>query len=245
MAPQSTPTRRTGPRYAVVVLAAGAGSRVGSIRNKAYLPLVDRSVIAWSLEVLGRMPGALRCVLVIRPVDAEIVADLLTRERWDPHVEIVFGGDTRHASEHNALEHLAADIEREDIDVVLIHDGARPCVTEELAVEVAETALVHGGAFPGVELEDCIDATAGVRPLAGRLVGTQTPQAFRAAPLLAAYRAAAEEGFVGTDTASCVDRYSDLAVRFVPSDRTNPKITYPQDLFLAEQLLRQRRAALR
>jgi 2-C-methyl-D-erythritol 4-phosphate cytidylyltransferase len=77
----------------------------------------------------------------------------------------------------------------------------------------------------------------------GPLVRIQTPQAFRAAPLLAAYRAADLDGFVGTDTAMCVERYSDLAVRCVTSDLANIKITYPQDLFVAEGVLRRREEA--
>ena len=69
------------------------------------------------------------------------------------------------------------------------------------------------------------------------MVAVQTPQAFLAAPLLAAYRQAAADGFVGTDTASCIERYTDLPVRCVPGDAGNIKITFPDDLFLAERLL--------
>jgi 2-C-methyl-D-erythritol 4-phosphate cytidylyltransferase len=65
----------------------------------------------------------------------------------------------------------------------------------------------------------------------------QTPQAFRARELLAAYRQAAVDGFVGTDTAACLERYTDLAVVGVPSSPTNLKITFPEDVTLAEALL--------
>jgi 2-C-methyl-D-erythritol 4-phosphate cytidylyltransferase len=65
----------------------------------------------------------------------------------------------------------------------------------------------------------------------------QTPQAFRALPLLEAYERARRDGFVGTDTASCVERYTDIAVRCVPGDARNIKITFPEDLLLAERLL--------
>ena len=65
----------------------------------------------------------------------------------------------------------------------------------------------------------------------------QTPQAFLAAPLLEAYRRADTDGFVGTDTASCIERYTDLPVLCVPGDGGNIKITFPEDLFLAERLL--------
>ena len=65
----------------------------------------------------------------------------------------------------------------------------------------------------------------------------QTPQGFRAAPLLAAYDRARQEGFVGTDTASCVQRFTDLPVRWVPGDEHNLKITYPHDVAHAERLV--------
>jgi 2-C-methyl-D-erythritol 4-phosphate cytidylyltransferase len=74
-------------------------------------------------------------------------------------------------------------------------------------------------------------------PGADALVAVQTPQAFRARPLLAAYDRAREEGFVGTDTASCVQRFTDLPVRWVPGDEHNLKITYPYDLARAERLV--------
>ena len=78
-------------------------------------------------------------------------------------------------------------------------------------------------------------ATAGRAP---HPVAVQTPQAFRARPLLDAYRRAERDGFVGTDTASCVERYTDLAIHCVPSPATNLKITFPEDVALAERLLR-------
>jgi 2-C-methyl-D-erythritol 4-phosphate cytidylyltransferase len=74
---------------------------------------------------------------------------------------------------------------------------------------------------------------------AGRsgMVRVQTPQAFRSGPLLAAYQAAAEDGFTGTDTASCVERYEGVAVQVVSGDPRNIKVTYPDDLFTAELIL--------
>jgi 2-C-methyl-D-erythritol 4-phosphate cytidylyltransferase len=232
-------------RCAVVVLAAGSGSQVGSVRSKIFLPLLGRSVIDWSLRILAGLDGVDRCLLVIRPSDADIVEELRHREGWDPRVEVVFGGDTRHQSERNALEHLAGAIVAGSIDVVMVHDGARPCITAALASEVVATACDAGGAFPGVELESCLESTSQGQIEGGTLVRTQTPQAFRARPLLDAYRAAALDGFVGTDTAMCVERYSDLPVRYVPSDSGNVKITYPQDLFVAQRLLRRRGATER
>ena len=84
---------------------------------------------------------------------------------------------------------------------------------------------------------DSVIRRDGAAGAAGRLVGVQTPQAFRAADLLAAYRAAEADGFTGTDTASCVERYADLTIAAVPSSPANLKITFPHDLELAERLV--------
>jgi 2-C-methyl-D-erythritol 4-phosphate cytidylyltransferase len=76
---------------------------------------------------------------------------------------------------------------------------------------------------------------------AAGLVGVQTPQAFRAEPLLAAYRRADADGFVGTDTAACLEEYADVTVVGVPSTAANLKVTFPEDLSLAERLVSRRR----
>jgi 2-C-methyl-D-erythritol 4-phosphate cytidylyltransferase len=78
---------------------------------------------------------------------------------------------------------------------------------------------------------------AGVEATGGRSVRVQTPQAFRAQPLLRAYRAAAAEGFEGTDTSSCIEKYTEEKVRTFPGDAGNLKVTYAQDVAVAARLL--------
>jgi 2-C-methyl-D-erythritol 4-phosphate cytidylyltransferase len=107
---------------------------------------------------------------------------------------------------------------------------------------VLAAARADGGAVPGLLRDDLAAATSdgtALRwpPAADALVAVQTPQGFRARPLLAAYDRARAEGFVGTDTASCVQRFTDLAVRWVPGDERNLKITYPHDLARAARLV--------
>ena len=103
-----------------VVLAAGLGTRVGADGNKAYLPLAGRSMLAWSLDTLTRLPEVARTILVFRRGEYELARDTVHRELPDAQVELVEGGDTRHASESNVLSHLAADIDSETVDVVAI-----------------------------------------------------------------------------------------------------------------------------
>lgn len=223
---------------AVVVLAAGAGARVGAGSNKVLLPLGDRPVLAWSVTAALTVPDVRRLLVVVRPGEADLVADALTPHLGEhgsgPEVGVVEGGATRHASEWNALRALRAEIESGAIDVVAIHDGARPLATPDLFEATLAAAREHGGAIPCVRLPALLALDG--RPLPAELDGVQTPQAFRAADLLAAYTAADADGFDGTDTAAAWSRYTDLPVAAVPSTPANLKITFPEDLELALRL---------
>ena len=226
--------------HAGIVLAAGSGTRVGNSRNKVYLPLGGRRIVTWSLEVFRQVPGIGRLVLVVRDSDRELAHEILDREFPDVPVDVVTGGDTRHESEHRALLHLADDIRRGEIDIVLVHDAARPLTPVRVVEEVLATAMRTGSAIPALPLEDAVGVDeAGRLSHAGRtdMVRVQTPQGFRSGPLLAAYQAAAADGFAGTDTAACVERYEGIPVQVVSGDPRNIKVTYADDLFTAELIL--------
>jgi 2-C-methyl-D-erythritol 4-phosphate cytidylyltransferase len=225
---------------AAIVLAGGSGSRFGAASNKVYLPLAGRPTIAWSLRVFAAAPGVGPVVLVVREQDRGAAAEAVAAAGGHD-VEVVVGGATRQESELAGLRRLAERIAAGGVDVVLIHDGARPLVTPELVARVLRVARETGGAVPGLPRPDLVAAGAGplvAGPAPAGLVAVQTPQGFRAAPLLAAYEAAAGAGFAGTDTASCVARFApDLAVRRVAGEGRNIKVTYPHDLELARAAL--------
>jgi 2-C-methyl-D-erythritol 4-phosphate cytidylyltransferase len=221
---------------AAVVLASGSGVRVGADRNKVFLPLRGRAIVAWSLRAMAAAPGIGVLVLVVRPQDLDLAHEVLDQEFSPGRVEIVHGGATRQDSELMALRHLAPRISSGEIDVVLVHDAARPLVTAELTTAILRAAREHGGAVPGVPTEGLVRASEDGRLAEadlGTLMAMQTPQGFLAGPLLDAYEKAAAEGFYGTDTAACVSRYTGIRVRCIPGERTNMKVTYPHDLAVA------------
>lgn len=227
------------------MLAGGCGTRVGAGRNKVYLPVAGRSVIAWSVDALAGAPGVGPVVLVVREQDRPLADHVLAHEvTHGAEVEIVVGGGTRQGSELAGLRALAGRIGSGGIDVVLVHDGARPLVTGELVGRVLAAARDTGGAVPGLLRTDLAAAGEGgtlVGAVPGGLVAVQTPQAFRAVPLLAAYERADREGFGGTDTASCVARFApEVTVRAILGDPGNVKITYRHDLPVAEGALGRR-----
>ncbi|MDZ4264948.1 MAG: IspD/TarI family cytidylyltransferase [Mycobacterium sp.] len=226
-----------------VVLAAGLGTRVGADGNKAYLPLSGRSMLIWSLQTLVQHPDVARTVLVFRRGEFVLARDSVQRELPGAQVEMVEGGETRHASEANVLGYLAADIESGAVDVVAIHDAARPLAGPEMFGSAIAIARECGGALPALPIAGLARVGAtGLESLAdqGPLVRVQTPQAFRAHELLRAYRSADRDGFEGTDTSSCIERYTAVQVRTFPGDAANLKVTYARDVAVAQRLLSRR-----
>ena len=222
------------PTVASVVLAAGSGTRFGHDINKVWLPLNGRHIISRSLTNAAANFKDARIILVINPADEEFARKALAADAMPTSIEIVYGGASRHESEFNALQHLKPAIDAGDIDIVLIHDGARPLATPELFSAIADGAANHGGAIPTIAL----DAREMDSTREESVARVQTPQGFKAQPLLAAYEKSVEEGFVGTDTAACMEEFfPEVKILAVPGDVFNFKITYPQDLAIAERLL--------
>lgn len=232
------PTPHT-PAAVGVVLAAGMGTRVGADGNKAYLPLAGRSMVSWSVNAVAATPEIGRTVLVHRAGERDLARRMVDDELPSATVELVEGGDTRHGSEFNVLRYLADDIAAGRVDVVLVHDAARPLAGPDLMRAALATARRFGGAIPGLPAGDVVrdDGHGPLAAVDGTLVRVQTPQAFRADRLLEAYLAADAEGFDGTDTSACMQRFTDVDVHCFPGAPTNFKVTYPHDVEVAARLL--------
>lgn len=220
-----------------MLLAAGSGSRLGAATNKVLLPLAGRRVLTWSLTWTQDAAWCVSTVVVIREQDEAAARAAVAREAPRRAVDVVVGGASRHESEDRALQLLAPRIHAGDIDVVVMHDAARPLTGPGMFAEVVHAAHVLGGALPVLRQHGIVGAQRGTAVTTERLVTVQTPQAFRARELLDAYEHAAEVGFRGTDTAACIERFSDTTVRGLPGAATNIKVTFPEDLFLAERIL--------
>ena len=220
-------------RVASIVLAAGSGTRFGHDMNKVWLQLGGRHIISRSLANAAANFKDARIILVINPADEEFARNALAIDAMPSSIEIVYGGASRHESEFKALQYLKPSILAGELDIVLIHDGARPLATPELFSAIADGATQHGGAIPTIPLN------AHEMDLARHetVARVQTPQGFKAQQLLVAYEKAESEGFIGTDTSACMEKYCpELKICAVAGDVLNFKITYPQDLAIAELL---------
>ena len=144
---------------AAIVLAGGSGSRVGAAGNKVYLPVAGRPMIAWSLRAMrGRARASVRSCWWPAARTGSRSTELLGSEPGWADVELVIGGSTRQASELAGLRRLADRIRDGRVDVVLVHDGARPMVSRALLAAVLRTAREVGGAVPGLPRDDLAPA---------------------------------------------------------------------------------------
>ncbi len=232
--------RSNGGRGGAILLAGGKGTRAGLSANKAYVTVGGRPMISYSVETLDRSPWVARLVLVIRPEDRRAAEQVMDRVGVATPWLMVTGGESRHASEYQGLEALSGEIAGGHIDLVAIHDGARPFVSPSLLHQLFRDAGRHGGAVPTLPVETPTHRLTGQGEITllnqDRLHKAQTPQVFSAPELLAAYRRAQGAGFEGVDTAETVERFSDLKIRATPGDPNNLKLTFPEDFALAETI---------
>ena len=212
-------------RAAAIIVAGGSGTRFGGPVNKVYRDLAGKPVLRWSLETLSPLFSTV--VVVSRPADGDLLVPVVSGIA----VRHAAGGPSRTESERSGLEALRSDIERGEVDVVAIHDGARPFLQAGLVSELIRTARLVGGAVPGYPIPDgsgLQDGSATYELPGHGLVCVQTPQVFRATGLLEAFDRA--PGFAAADTAWLIRAHGDLDIALVAADATNRKITFPDDL---------------
>jgi 2-C-methyl-D-erythritol 4-phosphate cytidylyltransferase len=221
-----------------IIPAGGSGRRMGSGIPKQYLLLGGIPVLVHTLQVFQSSPVVDEIFLVVPEGDIpEVRNEIVGRYNLFKVSLIVAGGAERQDSVGNALAHL-----RGEHGIVLVHDGVRPFVSEELIRRVVAVAEADGAVAVGVRVKDSVkevNSAGWVIKTVTRegLWLTQTPQVFRKPLILAAYERAAADGFCGTDDASLVERMG-VPVRMIPGDYDNIKVTTPEDLTLGEDILR-------
>lgn len=220
---------------------------MGANQNKVYLPLVGRPVGAWAIAAFEQAPEVDETLVVAHPAEVERASDeLVARPGFTKVGAVIAGGASRHESEDCALAWLRPRIEAGAIDLVMIHDGARPLITPpEIAALIADVRALGcpGGALLATpvapdEIIAQVDARGRVALVfaVGGLARAQTPQVFAAPLLLAAYDHARATGFEATDTASVVEALG-APVAITPGAESNLKVTTPDDLLRAEAIL--------
>jgi 2-C-methyl-D-erythritol 4-phosphate cytidylyltransferase/2-C-methyl-D-erythritol 2,4-cyclodiphosphate synthase len=228
---------------AILVVAAGRGSRAGAGLPKQYRDIGGRPLLAHTLSNLLKSAPNTEILCVIHLDDRiyydQVAAHLKSEDRARLR-EPVEGGATRQASVRAGLEALAQSGRRPDI--VLIQDGARPFASPELIDRARLAAQNYGAAVPGLEPTDTIkqiDAASLVvaTPPRALLRTVQTPQAFRFDLILAAHRRAAAEGQDGLTDDAAIAEWAGHGVHVFEGESGNMKITRSEDLAAAEAKL--------
>lgn len=224
-----------GSKKAAIVLAAGSGQRLNAGINKSWLKIAGKELAIWSLIWLKNTELFEKFILVVH--ENEIPqAKQIVRKNLDFTIDIIPGGTTRHESETKAINYLSEEINSGSVSYVLIHDGARPLATPDLIQEIVAVAEIYGGSLPYLPTAKLISETENVE----NLIRVQTPQVFRAKETLNAYLMAEVEGFTGSDTSMCIERYQpNLTIKAVFGTNQNIKVTYPDDIPLAESMLKE------
>ncbi|MCS6953747.1 MAG: 2-C-methyl-D-erythritol 4-phosphate cytidylyltransferase [Bryobacterales bacterium] len=235
-------------KVVAILPAAGLGTRMGRRRSpdratsrKQFMLLDGSPILLHTIRKFVRVPTVGEIVVALRQEDMPWVEQMLDREALPKPLRLVEGGASRQESVENALNQLAADT-----DLVAVHDAVRPFIDPSIIERVIQEAAQTGAAIVGIVPVDTVKQVRQNKVRATlpreRLVLAQTPQVFRYSLLLEAFRKAREDGFVGTDESSLVERLDQVEVSVVPGSDRNIKITKPSDMELARLFLAEERA---
>lgn len=212
----------------VVILAAGSGKRMMADKNKILLNLGDRPIIAHTIARFYDHPMVRKIVLAIREEDRDQIDSIIGEYGFKNVVKVV-GGAERQDSIYNCIGELS-----DDTHILLIHDGARPFVDEDIITRSILETVDFGATCVGVPSKDTVkivgpDGLIIDTPDRSKVWCAQTPQTFRFALIRDAHIRARQESFLGTDDASLVERYGHR-VKMIMGSYVNNKITTPEDI---------------
>lgn len=229
------------PICAAVIVAAGKGKRMGTEISKQFLPLRGKEILAHTVEKFEHAENIRDIVLVTGQDSLQDVQDMAQEYGWQKIISVVAGGKERQDSVWNGLLAIS-----EDTEIVLIHDGVRPFVTEDILNLSIETAVEMGGCVAGVPAKDTIKVCNSENisvdtPDRSTLWQIQTPQTFQKERIVKAYKQAKDAGFIGTDDASLAE-YGGYPVKVIMGSYRNIKITTQEDLLIGEAFLKEGQA---
>ncbi|NWG01552.1 MAG: 2-C-methyl-D-erythritol 4-phosphate cytidylyltransferase [Syntrophaceae bacterium] len=221
-----------------VIVSAGKGVRFMEGQKKQFYCLEDKPILVHTLDKFETCPLIRSILLVVDREDMDYCLKEITEKyKFKKVSQIVPGGKRRQESVKNGMDVLPKDTE-----IVAIHDGVRPFVTQTMIEDSVRSAMRYGAVILAMPVKDTLkvsnpDGTVLKTLDRESLWQVQTPQTFQAKVIKEAYRRATEDGFTGTDDASLVERLG-MKVHILPGSYTNIKITTPEDLLWAHLFLK-------
>lgn len=204
------------------------------------IPVLGRPLLCHTIAAFEACAQIGSIIITAAEHDVDVIRSLVTEEGFAKVIHVVPGGGTRQESVRIGLQAVP-----DDAPLVAIHDGARPAVTPDVILRTLEAAFEHGAAIAAVRTTDTVKLSdeadfVSATPPRDRTWSVQTPQTFRTDLIREAHKRAQEDGFVGTDDASLVERLGH-PVKLVEGSRDNIKVTYPEDVQAVEAVIRRQR----
>ncbi len=226
----------------VIIVAGGSGLRMASEKKKQYIHIDEIPILTHTLKVFDQVDQIDNIVLVVPKEDQTYCqTNILEPYNFKHAIEIIPGGKKRQDSVFNGLTYLKEQKKINQDAIILIHDGVRPFVNNEIIDKSIQGAQQNGACIPVVKLTDTIkEVSQNSKIIKTRdrenLFSAQTPQSFKFDLIIRAFEHAIENSFIGTDDASIVE-YFGKPVKICEGSKLNIKITTPEDLMLASHIL--------
>ena len=220
----------------VVIVAAGSGSRMKRDINKQFIKLDGKEIIAYTIEKFYKSEDIGDIVIVIKENEEKYFIENIINKYGFDNIKLAYGGKERQDSVYNGIKKLNSNCE-----IVLIHDGARPFVNEDIIKNSIEEAKENNAVVVGVPVKDTIkvvdsDGNIVDTPNRSLLWSVQTPQSFKYEIITKAYEYAYSNDYYGTDDAMLVEHIG-YNVKMIQGSYDNIKITTEEDLHFGIQIL--------
>lgn len=224
-----------------IIVAAGSGKRMDLGINKQFVKFDGKEMIAYTIDVFFRNENIDEIVVCIKQEEEEFfIKNIIEKYKFN-NIKIAYGGKERQDSIYNGLKEISKNCE-----IVLIHDGARPFVDDEIINNSIEMAKEKNAVVVGVPAKDTIKIVEnGIikdTPERSKLWLAQTPQVFSYNLILSAYEEAYKNGYYGTDDAMLVENIGQ-SVSMIMGSYENIKITCPEDLDFAKEIIKKKRGS--
>lgn len=225
-------------KHIAIVLAGGSGRRMGNALPKQFLKVNERMIIEHTIDAFERSVRIDEIAVVSHPDYVEEMKGIIAANAWKKVGRVLLGGKERTDSTLSALRAYT-----EGDDRLLIHDGVRPLVSQEIIENVCDALMTCDAVNVVIPAVDTIievrDGAMVAAPKRENLRQVQTPQGFKRAVLAQAFdRALEDPAFMATDDCGVVFKYApDTTIKIVDGDTTNIKITYKEDLEFAKKIL--------
>jgi len=228
----SSNTKYIKGKVGAIVVAAGKSERMGGA-EKIFATIDGRPLLSYAIEALQQSPIINSIVIVLAKDKVKAGLDLAKKHRWSKVSVVCAGGARRQDSVNEGLKQLGK------VDWVMIHDGARPCITQDIIKRGLDAAQETGAAIPAMPVSDTIkivssDSYVKDTPPRDKLWAVQTPQVFRFDIISKAHRKA-KSNF--TDDAAMVESLGHK-VKIFKGSCTNIKVTTPDDIIIAEAIIK-------